>query len=89
MSINLQSFPPNSFCTLLGVSAREEKKCQSFQESLKNDMAATRHAGQLDMEEVDNFISQLVGCEGQLFVSGVGGYTCMCTYCTLMCRTFS
>ncbi|XP_065899706.1 bifunctional ribokinase/ribose-5-phosphate isomerase A-like [Dysidea avara] len=56
----------------LGVSITEEEKCQSFQESLKNDMAATRHAGQLDMVEVDNFISRLMNCEGQLFVSGVG-----------------
>ena len=63
---------------MLGVSITEEEKCQSFQESLKNDMAATRHAGQLDMVEVDNFISRLMNCEGQLFVSGVGKCVCLC-----------
>jgi len=71
---------------LQGVSVREEEKCKSFQESLKNDMAATRHAGQLDMVEIDNFISRLVDCEGQLFVSGVGGCAPMCSVSVcLMC----
>jgi len=75
---------------LLGVSVREEEKCQSFQESLRNDMAATRHASQLDMKEVDYFVSQLVDCEGQLFVSGVGESIslCACPLVLHLCMLF-
>ena len=57
---------------ITGLSFRETKRCEAFQESLITDTTAMRHIDQLDLAEVDNFISQLVNCKGCLYISGIG-----------------